>query len=171
MSLAASPAAGPATKPHTSPTRPVFKYLLQTGGQSGERVFCFNTQGAGLTSLGLSNLTFNMLTWAHSVTVTVSWDFTSRNGDFYQRHLQRLYKTQQCRDVDFSFSSESGKCVFVRSLCWPELKMWRCLCSLTEDGGRWAGHIKTRPGKAMAVVIVPCTKAEPSSSTWSHTEG
>lgn len=41
------------------------------------------------------------------------------------------------------------------------------LVHLTEDAGRWAGHMS----KAMDVRIVPCTKAEPSSSTWSHTEG
>lgn len=46
--------------------------------------------------------------------------------------------------------------MFVRSLCWPELETWQCLCSLTEDAGRQAGHIKTQPGKAMAMGIVPC---------------
>lgn len=115
-----------------------------------------------------------MLAWAHTLTVTVSLACTYRNGDFYQRHLQKLYKMQQqiwrCGfGVAFSFPEGSGKCVFVRSLCWPGLETWQSLCSLTEDAGRWAGHIRSRPGKAMAMGIVPCTKAEPSSSTWSHT--
>lgn len=138
-------------------------------GQRGKRDFLFNTWGRSHLFWSFK-LKFNMLAWAHSLTVTVSWGSMYRNGDFYQRHLQKL-QNSKFGEVDFSFSEGSGKCVFVRSLRWPKLETWQCLCSLTGDAGRWAGHIKTWPGKAMAVRVVPCTKAEPSSSTWSHTGG
>lgn len=58
-----------------------------------EKGIFFLTHGTGPTSFGLSNFTFNTLTRAHSLTVTVPWGCTYRNRDFYQRHLQKLQNT------------------------------------------------------------------------------